>query len=263
MVQPTCFADEVLEEHKIDAESAEELLKDITRANRKPNYPESVFFKQKMGWDEIRVRDQLRRMHGVLRNQAIAGTAADRQAQREEAETAAAVSEKELPKIDEQMAKLQAKRDAIEKDARLATRRCEESNEAVRQLKLPEALPKNVRDSVAVSVSEIENSIGHSVHESASRIHELECCLDPSRYRSESAYLEALRRSFRAAITDHIEGRSLSYRLSPEWPTIRAGLVTELAELQSRLVDMRAEHAAAIEVAERPLGFYVMAQPES
>jgi len=263
MVQPTCFADEVLEEHKIDAESAEELLKDITRANRKPNYPESVFFQQKMGWNEIAVRAELRRIHGVLRLQAIAGSEADRQAAQDECKTSADVLAKEEPKLTAKIAELQSKLEALQRDARLSQKRAEDQSDAVRQLKLPEALPKNVRDSVAVSVSEIENSIGHSVHESASRIHELECCLDPSRYRSESAYLEALRRSFRAAITDHVEGRSLSFRLSPEWSTIRAGLVTELAELQSSLVDMKAAHAVAIEVAERPLGFYVMAQPES
>jgi len=202
----------------------------------------------------IRVRDQLRRMHGVLRLQAIAGTAADRQAAQDERTTSADVLAKEQPKLTAKIAELQSRLETMQRDARLSQKRAEDQFEAVRQLR--ELVPQHIRDSVNHAVSAISNTLGRAIGDAGVRVNELQCCLDPSRYRNETAYLESLRRSFRDAIVDHIEGRSLSFRLSPEWPTIRSAIVTELAELQSRLVDMRAEHAAAIEAAERPLSFY-------
>ena len=95
----TCFADEVAESHANDCMEADELLKTIVQGGRKPNYAESVFFQQKMGWNERQVNDQIRRMSSVLRNQSIAGTPADREAAQDECKTSADVLAKESPKL--------------------------------------------------------------------------------------------------------------------------------------------------------------------
>jgi len=261
MVQPTCFADEVLEEHKIDSESADDLLRDITLANRKPNYAETVFFQQKMGWDDIRVRDQLRRMHGVLRNQAIAGTPADRQAATTESETAGTIAEKELPKIDKKLADLQSQRDAIQRDARLSARRCEEQAQAVLQLRT--MCPQHIQQRVESKVSTIANTLRRDVIDAESRIHELQCCTTPAKYADENSYLEALKRSFRDAVTVIDADRIRVIKLSPAWPGIRIAIEAELAELQSKLPGLQALYDDAIEAAEMPLNYYTSNQPES
>jgi len=254
------FAEEIKESHEMDCEQADELLKTIVLANRKPNYAENGFF-SKLGWDERQVNDQMRRMNSVLRLQAIAGREADRQAAMTEAETAAAIAEKELPKIDKKLADLQSQRDAIQRDARLSARRCEEQTQAVLQLR--ELTPQHIRDSVNQAVSAIANTLRRDVLDSEARIHELQCCTTPSKYQNQPLYLEALKRSFREAITDHVEGRSLTYRLSPQWPAIRGEIEVELFELKAQLPDMKAAHTTALEAAEAPLDYYSSNQPAS
>ena len=112
----TSFAEEIAESHTSDCEDADELLKNITVENRLATYAEFIFFQKTMGWDEIRVRDQLRRMHNVVRLQAIAGKGSDRAATAVEAETAAAVEEKELPKLEKQIAELNAEIEKIKSE---------------------------------------------------------------------------------------------------------------------------------------------------
>jgi len=250
----TSFAEEIAEDHKIDSESADDLLKDITVANRKPNHAETVFFQQKMGWDDIRVRDQLRRMHSVLRNQAIAGCEADRQAAQDECKTSADVLSKEEPKLTAKIAELQSKLASLERDARLSEKRVEEQSQAVLQLR--ELVPTHVRDFVNQAVGTIAHTLRREVLDAESRIHELQCCTTPSKYQNQPLYLEALKRSFREAITDHVEGRSLTYRLAPAWPGIRIAIEAELAELQSKLPGLQALYDDAVRQAELPLDFY-------
>jgi len=247
------FAEEIKESHEMDCEQADELLKTIVLANRKPNYAENGFF-SKLGWDERQVNDQMRRMNSVLRLQAIAGREADRQAAMTEAETAAAIAEKELPKIDKKLADLQSQRDAIQRDARLSARRCEEQTQAVLQLR--ELTPQHIRDSVNQAVSAIANTLRRDVLDSEARIHELQCCLTPAKYADENSYLEALKRSFRDAVTVIDADRIRVIKLSPAWPGIRIAIEAELAELQSKLPGLQALYDDAIEAAEMPLDYY-------
>ena len=93
----TCFADEVAESHANDCMEADVLLRQIVQDGRKPTYAESVYFQQKMGWNEVKTRDQIRRMNSVMRLQAIAGTPDCRQAAQDECKTSADVLAKESP----------------------------------------------------------------------------------------------------------------------------------------------------------------------
>lgn len=244
------YADEVKESFEFECESADLLLRDIVLRDQTPTYAEAVAFKQKMNWNEKEIRDQLRRMHSVLRQQAIAGSPASREATEQEAATATAVAEKEIPKLDEQIAKLQAKREGLERDKRLAVKRCEEQRQAVQQLR--GLVPKHIRENVNHAVNAIESTIGRQILDMGARIGELECCLDPSRYRDEQAYLEGLQRSFRQAVIVGSNRRALS----PEWPTIRNGIQSELADLKERIEPLRAQRQELTEQAEKPLEFY-------
>lgn len=245
---------EIAASHSENVIEADSVLREIVEANRRPTFPELTFFARELGWNEIVVNNQLRRMNSVLRLRAIAGSSADREATALEFETAAKLFDSEAPKLREKLAKLQTQLDGLERDSRLSLKRVEEQNEAVRQLK--ELTPEHVRESVRSEVSRIESSIGREILDGEVRVNELQACLDPSRYRNESEYLAALKRSFPDSITEIVEGRTLRRKLSPQWSTIREGIQAELAELMPHIETLRAQRAELIAAAELPLNYY-------
>lgn len=249
----TSFAEEIAQSHDEDCLEADELLRQITVDNRQPAYPEFVFF-QKLGWNEKTVRDQLRRMHNVVRLQAVAGTPDDRLAAQNEADTSAEVLAKESPKLAAKIVELQSKLEGFHRDARLSEKRVADQTAAVQQLK--ELVPQNVSAQVNAERSVIEHSIGQILRDAEIRVNELECCLTPAKYPDEKTWLETLQRSFRDAVEDVVSNRIMVRKLSPAWPSIRVAIENELIELQAKLVDMRAEYLAAIQQAELPLDHY-------
>lgn len=251
MASPTCYADEIRDDFEFECESADVLLRDIVLRDQTPTYAETVTFKQKMGWDEKTIRDQLRRMHNVLRLQAIAGSPANREATIKEAETSAAVLENKRPKLLDTISKAEAELKRLEDDARKAAKRADEQRDATMRLR---TLPTNaIREKVNHAVNAIENTIGRQILDMGARIGELECWLDPSQYPNEQAYLEGLQRSFRpAVIVNEYHRRALS----PEWPAIRSGIQRELAELKEQIEPLKVQRQQMTEQAEKPLDFY-------
>ena len=193
-------------------------------------------------------------MNSVIRLQAIAGRSADREAASKEAETTAAILEKEQPKLESKIAELTAKLNGLERDSRLSAKRCEEQSEAVQQLR--GQVPEHIRTSVQHNVSTIKSTLGREILDSEIRINELQCCLDPSRYPNENAYLEALHRSFRDAVIVGSVGKIIKRTLSPAWPTIRSSIDSELSALKEKLEPLRAEYCEAMTAATAPLDYY-------
>jgi hypothetical protein len=245
---------EVAELHRERVIEADDLLREICRANRRPTFAELTFFNRECGWNEQRVQQENRRMGNVLRFQSESGSSADREAAAQEAATAAVILEKEGPKLAAKIEELQAKLNGLERDQRLSAKRCEEQSQAVQRLR--ELVPEHIAGAVRSEVSRIESTIGREILDSEIRINELQCCLDPSRYRDEAIYLESLKRSFPDAITEIVEGRILRRKLSPAWPAIREGIQAELAELMPRVETLKVQRAEMLEQAESPLGFY-------
>jgi hypothetical protein len=250
-------AAEVAADHAEKVADADDLLMKIASQGRRASYAESVFFSRELGWSDKKVGDEIRRASAVLRLKAIAGTADDRQAAAKEAATAADVLAKEAPRIEAKLAELQSKLSGLERDERLAFKRCEQQAEAVAQLR--GLTPEHVRESVRQAVSLIDSTIGREILDGEIRHTELECCLTPSRYTGrnpQAEYIEALGRSFPEAVTVGHVGSFIKRSLSPQWPAIREAAEIELAELTTKLVELRSQHAEAIAAAELPLGFY-------
>jgi hypothetical protein len=247
-------AAEVAERHSENIAEADAVLREICQSGRRPTFAELTFFQREIGWDSIAVQSQLRRVNNVLRLQAIAGTSDDREASVKEASSAAAVLEKEAPKIRERIEKEQKRLDALERDARLSKKRVTEQSEAAEALRT--LAPEHIAAAVRSEVQAIKSSIGREIGDSEVRVNELECCLSPDRYQNEAAYLEVLRRSFRTAVSSGTRGSIIRYSLSAEWPAIRSEIETELSELQAKLVELRAEYSEQIAAAELPLNFY-------
>ena len=245
---------DIAEDYRQSLMNADFLLREICQAGRNPTFADMTFFLRECGWDEQKVAAQLRRMNSVLRLSAIAGTAGDREASFKESESAAAVLEKEGPKLAAKIADLQAKLTALERDARLSAKRVEEQNEAV--TKLRELVPEHVRTEVQSTTNLLKRTTGAEISNAETRVQELACCLDSTRYRHQQDYLESLQRSFRDAVTVTTVGKFLKCELSPAWPEIQTSIKTELTELQSKLETMRGEYDEALSAAELPLDYY-------
>ncbi len=251
--QEYSLAAEVADSHRSDLGEADVLLREIVQANRRPSYPESVFF-QKLGWSDATVTNQLRRVNNVLRLQAIAGSVTDREAATTEAATAAKVAETELPKLQLKREKLEAEERRIATERDRSVKRVFEQTEAVVALRA--LVPQHIHDQVNADVNLIKSSIGRQIADAEVRVQELECCLSPGRYPNENAYLEMLHRSCRAAVLVGDVNRILKRKLSPEWPQIRLEIEAELVSLTGMLPDMKQNLVEALEQARAPLNFY-------
>jgi hypothetical protein len=248
------FVREVAQDHAEEVQAVDTLLAEITQANRRATHAELCYFSKNLNWDESDVKRELRRMHSVLRLQSIAGGLEDRQAAAKEAETSTQILEKEGVKVADQIAKLQAKLASMERDQRLAVKRVEDQSEAVKQLR--ELCPEHIRKSVNDERGRLDSSIMRQIQDAQTRTNELECCLTPSRYPSESAYLEALERSCREAVHVGNNGRMIRRQLSPTWPSIRDSMETELQGLRDSITALQEQYDAAIGPIESKLDYY-------
>jgi len=195
-------------------------------------------------------------MNNVLRYRAIAGTIDDRAAATAEAATAAKIFESESPKMAAKIEKLQSDLDRLQRERDRSAKRVSEQTEAVAALR--QLVPAHVSDAVNADVNLIKSTLGKEVSEAAGRIQELECCLDPSRYKNENAFLEMLRRSFRNAVSVGETNRILKRKLSPEWPQIRLEIEAELVSLNGILPDMKQKLVEALAAAKAPLSYYAV-----
>ena len=253
--QTYSFAAEIAESHEADILEADELLREICQTGRRPTFAEATFF-QRLGWDTNRVTSEVRRMNSVLRFRAIAGTMDDRAAATAEAATASKVAETELPKLQLKREKLEAEERRIATERDRSVKRVSEQTEAVDGLR--GLVPQHIVDQVNAAVNLIKSTLGKEISDAAGRINELECCLSPSRYPNENAYLEMLHRSFRAAVSVADVNRILRRKLSPEWPQIRLEIEAELVELNGILPDMKQNLVEALAAAKAPLSYYAV-----
>lgn len=244
----------IAESHRKSLVEADTLLRGIVLEDRQANFGEATYFSREVGWDDVAIKRQIRRMHNVIKFQAIAGSTGDRKASAAEAETAAEIVEKELPKLLTQIEKLQAKADGFERDARLSAKRVEEQAGAVQRLR--GLTPEDISGSVNQEVGTIKTTIGQDIRDAECRINELECCLTPSKYPSEIKWLESLQRSFRDAVVEGAGNGMIRLKLSPAWHDIEASAEAELEELQSKLPDLKSQYAEKMEAVQFPLDHY-------
>jgi len=253
----TCFADEIKEEFRNDCELFEAACRDYARQNLKMD---DAFFALafRSGLDQIKARDRFREVSRAIRLLAIAGSPELQAASEKEAATAAGVAEKELPKIDEQISKLQAKRDAIERDARLAAQRVEHQREAHKQL--PELTPKVLKKEVGAAENLLnQQGIGAQLRAATARHSELTGILNHGGvYDRPEKHIDGLRRLLPDAVRSIVEGpeggnRSMRYAYSEQWPSLKAECEREFAEVNQRLPELQREYDAALAIVRKPL----------
>lgn len=234
----------------------EQLLIEVVQSGRTELLTsERAYVAREMGWDEVELKRQLRRVANILRLRAIAGSPADREAALTECQVSADLLTKEEPKILAKIQELQVKLSGLQRDASTAQKRVTAQAEAVQQLR--QFVPPDVKEKVQQAVKAVEAGIGQDLRNAQARHHELKCILNPSLYESQDAYLEfGLKNLLPAAVTAVTDGNMIRRRFSPEWPALKEAAETEFRELAERLPTMQAEYDAAIEQAESGLDFY-------
>jgi hypothetical protein len=236
---------------------AEALLVEISREGRTDFLvSERAFLAREMGWSVDEQKKQLRRVNTILRLQAIAGDQKARDAALKECQVSTDLLAKQGPKIQQKIEQLQSELAGLERDASLSQRRVEQQAEAVSQLR--SHCPADIKESVSLAVKVVEASVGQQLRDTQSRQNELRCILNIDNvYPDPKTHLEfGLKHLLPAAVRESVSNNMIARGYSPEWPMLRSQCESEYAAICERLPELQAEYDAAIEQAERPLGFY-------
>lgn len=247
---PTCFADEVQEEFDGDCSAAETLLRDIVKQDRKISPAEYAFF-SRLGWDEIKTREQRRRVSVAMTFAHISGSPEMRKATQEEAKKAANIASKEIPKLDEEISKLQAKRDAYERESLLLAKRVQQQNDAV--VRLRDMVPLHIKNAVGKAERELNTKgIGKDLREAKQRHNELSNILNLGGVYATKE--DHVRFGLSRLLPDAVIRNTNAF--SQEWPALKAACQREFDELNKKLPKLQEAYDKALAVAEAPLAYY-------
>jgi len=117
-------------------EEVQRILETAAKADRELYYEESLRICQATGISPSDVGKEVKRTRRALKLQAVSGTLADHEKQRSEVERCCQVEAEQKPTLEKQIADLQKKVNAIERDRRLAEKRLHEMEAARESLKL-------------------------------------------------------------------------------------------------------------------------------
>ena len=250
-----CFADEIAESYQADLEQAEWLLSDRARQHQKLTAADYAFL-SRLGWDEVKARQQFSRVTQALNQQAICGRPEDREAAMLEAETAAAVYAKEQPKLEAKIEELTAKLNGLERDHRLSQKRVEQQLEACKKTR--EFAPLYIRQQVdAARAILLNEGVGRTLRDAQSRHQELVCILNHGNvYNHQENHINVLRRCLPEAVSTTIEGRMMRHAFSAQWPVLKAAASAEFAELNQRIPALQSQFDSELAAIESPLDYY-------
>ena len=212
--------------------------------DRHLTFDESMYFQREWLLSEYEVERLLRRYASVRSNQQVAGTAADREALAKAATDAAQRVETEAPAIREQIEQLQKKLNALEREASSASRRVDESQTAVKQLRSLCPTPiQRLRDSRMKNLSPLMREI-NSMRVDCRHLENL-LQLDTSDPRAlEDLHSHNISRDcVNRSVDQH---RQIGYHLIPdEYKKWREDSEAELAEMLPEISRLQSEYDAA------------------
>lgn len=258
----TCFADEVAETFESYYEEAVWLFRDRIRQNQKLIESDYAFTATHLNWDKVKTNTEFREVSNAMNLLAIAGSLEQQAAAEVEAQTAVDIFEKEGPKLEAKIQELQTKLNGLERDKRLSEKRVADQREAM--AKLPNVAPGYVRKRVAAAETSLNTQgAGAELRAATARLHELKCILNIGGvFETQDRHIDALRRLCRDAVTSTVQGRMMSYHLSPAWPGIKAAAEIEYAEISARLPEVQAAFDTALAEIRRPLIDYFFTNQE-
>jgi hypothetical protein len=238
---------------------ADRMLRKIIAENRSPNFTEKTFFRSKFGWDEFQVNRERRRMHDVMRLQAIAGRKADREDLEKEKETAVAIAEKEVPRLDAEIAKLTAKKTQLEKAASNATRRSNEVQDALQQLRSPQIQRGDILEKYNARVKHFGASVLLRINELRIELQHRQICLNKPEDMSFEHWIQAIQRLDYACVRRNVTGQYASYELvEPAWGLKKLELMDEVEAMQNEIEALEKEKREFDESQRLVAEFYIL-----
>jgi len=225
---------EVADDFAADIAEADNLLREIVNADRRPTIAEQTYFRRRLSWDDKQINDQYRRMASVVRLQAIAGTPSDRQAASAEATTAAKILQTEGPKILDKITKLQQQHDALERDARLSAKRVSEQAEAVVHLR--DHLPISIAKEADSLHGSIYQSLAHPVMALQQRQEWITKVL-AGRFDDKRSHMSLANKLHPGATERREEKQYITTDWSADWPRIKKELAAELEGLPAKIAE--------------------------
>jgi hypothetical protein len=239
-------------------EFADKLLKKIIAEDRTPSFTEMQFFKRKFDWSESEVTRQRRRMSNVLRLQSIAGKKADREALEQECQTANEIAEKEVPRLNEQIAKLERQRNQLEKSASNATRRCAEVAEALSRLRSPELLRADVLESFNERKRHFGAGPQTRMNALAIEIRHRQICLNRPDDMTEQVWLDSIRMLAPKAVARNTESTFARYELTEHWSDAQATMREEIQSMKAEVATLESQRASFDEEQKRVAELYIL-----
>jgi hypothetical protein len=232
------------EDQAFDYRFADRMLKTIVRENRQPNFTESQYFKGKLNWDKAKVNREIRRVGNVMRDQAIAGKKADREALEAERQTANEIAEREVPKLDAQIEKLVRQRNQIEKAASNATRRCAEVEEALQRLRSPELLRTDVLEMYNERLQHFGQTVQSRINALAIEIRHREACLSRPDSMDEQVWIRSIKSLAPQAVTRNTESTFAKYELNTNWADAQATMIEEIVAMKAEVDALESQRAS-------------------
>lgn len=120
---------------KAQIEQAEKILSDVWEDDRELTYPEQMFFRTELGYNDKQLKNEKRRVNSKMQLQAIAGTTDDRTALAKEVERSAKALATKRPKLQQEIDELSKQLRSLERDAAQSEKRSNEASEAVEKLR--------------------------------------------------------------------------------------------------------------------------------
>jgi hypothetical protein len=239
-----------LESEKQDANTkAEELLREAVAEDREFELEERQWFWQALRWDDKELARQKTRITRVMREQAIAGTADDRESLAAEAEDSARVLKEHGQQLEEEIRTKQAALRLLQDSAAQSAKRVEQAKEACQRLTT--LLPPPIAD-------EINMVKKHSARSYKERLHFLETEISyrrqmmagcPTDQQQADHWYNSLKRIHPELVRGRVNGdgqRGLGYQLNESvWEQVKAKWQAEIAEWEPEVADLRESVAGA------------------
>ena len=224
--------------------------------DRQLTFDEVMFFRREWLLSEYESDRLLRRYQSVRSQQQVAGTTADREALVKVATDAAQRVEQEGPKIREQIETLQRKLNSLEREASSASRRVDESQTAVKQLRSLCPTPiLRLRDSRMKNLQPLKREINSMLVDCRHLQNLLQ--LDTNDPKAlENLHSHNISRDCVSRSVD--QHRRIGYALIPdEYKKWREDSETELAEMLPEIARLQAELDAAEAEVDTLLGYWL------
>jgi hypothetical protein len=125
---------DLLAERKLVRQKCDELIEAAITEGRPLNYDDLDFLNNVGGFDRPKINERMRAIGNRIRLQQIAGDTATRAGLKQHADAAQAEFDTRGPELLEQIAKLEAEHNKLEKQATTLNRRFDETQHALEQL---------------------------------------------------------------------------------------------------------------------------------